>query len=131
MVQIDRLLEQLDLRTLYALASIAGALLSLIAMQFSWEESTRRGGDTNVMLNLRRASFVIISLTLLWSLSYAETKGWQPWPPALAIVLAVDFYLLVLICMVARKVTSAFSRSTTVAPWPRPSRVRHDGSLDH
>jgi hypothetical protein len=125
MFPLTRLLESADLTGVFALASIAGSMLSIVAMQMSWNEAMERGVDTPAMLNLRRASFILVSLTLLWSLSYAETKGWQPWPPAVAIVLALDFYLSVLIIMVGMK-SGASSRSR----WESP-QVRNNGTYDH
>jgi len=38
---------------------------------------------------------VLIALSLLWSLLYLEQKVWQPWPPVLGLVAALDFTLFV------------------------------------
>ncbi len=38
---------------------------------------------------------MFIALALLWSLAYSETKGWQPWPPDLAIIITIIALLMV------------------------------------
>jgi hypothetical protein len=103
MFAVNRLLESIDLVPYFTGLALAGVFLALIAMQMSWNEAIQRGVDTPVTMNLRRASFVAVALSLLWSLSYAETTGWQPWPPALAMVGALDFYFAVLIAIIVVK----------------------------
>lgn len=122
MFQLDRLLESSNLMSAYASAAIVGAMLAIVAMQMSWNEAVEHGIDPPLMLNFRRVSFVLLALALMWSVSYAETKGWQPWPPALAIVMVLDFYLGVLIVMIARK-----SR----ASWHDTPEVARNGTIDH
>lgn len=122
MFQFDRLLEAQNLTTAYVLITLIGVCLAVVAMQVSWNEAVSRGIDPPSAMNLRRLSFVLIALAMLWSLNYAEQKGWQPWPPLLAIVAALDLYFAVLIGLILRKSRAAWHEA--------PGLQRH-GTVDH
>lgn len=46
------------------------------------------------VVHLRRASILLIALSLLWTLTFAYDKTWEPWPPYLAVVGSFDIYLV-------------------------------------
>jgi hypothetical protein len=95
-------LEELDLSLLYLAVSIGGALLAIYAMQFV-SCGIIGQGDTIPMRHIRRAALAILALALLWSVSYGETRRWQPWPPELFVRLAVDLYLLMSVITAHRR----------------------------
>jgi len=87
-MQIDRLLESSDLTTLHTILTIAGMFLAVYVMQLtSYVNEDHR--DSVTLRWGRRASLMFIALAFLWSLSYSQTKGWQPWPPEVALILAI------------------------------------------
>ena len=43
---------------------------------------------------LRWVSMLVIALAFLWSLSYAQDKHWQPWPPDLFTIIGINLYLV-------------------------------------
>ena len=49
------------------------------------------------LMHARRSGLTILALGLLWAAKYCVQHSWDPWPPYLLIVLAVDFYLSVAI----------------------------------
>lgn len=87
-VMIDRFLEGLDLTTVHTILTIAGMFLAVYVMQLT-SHVNEDHNDPLVLRWGRRASLASVALALLWSLSYSQTKGWQPWPPELALVVSV------------------------------------------
>lgn len=87
-MQIDRLLEGLDLTALHTLLTIAGMFLAVYVMQLT-SHVNEDHDDTAPLRWGRRSALAGIALSMLWSLSYSLTKSWQPWPPELALILAI------------------------------------------
>lgn len=94
MLSVSHFFEQIDLRSIHWIASFIGVFLCIYAMQM-W--STGLIGDIEkcVSVNgLRRAALWVLALAFLWSLGYADLHStWQPWPPDLLVILAVDLFL--------------------------------------
>lgn len=87
--------EEWQLGTLHTFAALLGVALSLYVMQL-WS----RGEITvehPVIMQLRRAALMVLAMALLWSVSYALDKAWDPWPAQVLVVLAVDMGLAVTI----------------------------------
>lgn len=87
-MQIDRLLEGADLTAAHTLLTIAGMLLAVYTMQLT-SHVNEDHDDPWALRWGRRVSLAGIALALLWSLYYSQDKGWQPWPPYLALIVAV------------------------------------------
>lgn len=87
-MQIDRLLEGFDLTAVHTFLTIAGMLLAVYLMQLT-SSVDEDHDDPWILKWARRASLASIALALLWSLSYSQTKSWQPWPPEVALILAI------------------------------------------
>jgi len=94
-MELDLLLENFDLARVFGIACIAGFVLVLYVMQIAGPRDEAMG-DPPILRYFRRVSLVVLSITMLWAFSYSMTKGWQPWPPFLALVLAIDFNFLIL-----------------------------------
>lgn len=91
-MSIDRFLEAADLTSVHTFLTIAGALLALFVMnQTSHLDEDK--DDPFVVRWGNRISMGGIALALLWSLSYSQTKNWQPWPPELALIVGVIAWL--------------------------------------
>lgn len=82
-----------DLSTLHTFAALFGAALSLYVMQL-WSRGEITIEHPAVMI-ARRASLMLLALAMLWLVSYANDKGWSPWPAQVLLVLAIDAGLLV------------------------------------
>lgn len=100
---IDRLLDGVDLSGLYTVLSLAGALLAVYVMQATRYEAEDQS-DPPVLRNFRTAGLAILALTFLWSLTFSETRQWQPWPPALATTFAIDALLVIRIIAIRARI---------------------------
>lgn len=94
---LESYLETSDLQTMHAALSIAGVMLSTHLMQLAWHNPEEGGMTLRLM---RRLNLAIVALAMLWSLSYATDRHWQPWPPSLLITLCVDAMMLIRILVI-------------------------------
>jgi hypothetical protein len=85
-------LESFDLRVVHALATLFGCFLAVYVMQL-WGTGELTKSEPRIFVQIRRFGLVALALTMLWSLAYSNQKGWQPWPPHLFIILAVDILM--------------------------------------
>lgn len=95
---LDHLFDGLNLRAMHMVAGVAGALLAVYAMQM-WSRGWIGGIETCLTIEgLRRVALGLVGLSCLWSVMYAYHRpAWQPWPPDLVLMVAVDVFLLVTI----------------------------------
>jgi cell division protein FtsW (lipid II flippase) len=91
---LDQALERLDLTTLHTVLTLVGALMALYVMQLTSHER-EDDVDPSWLRWVRRGGLGAIALALLWSLNYSETKSWQPWPPEIALIIAIILTLIV------------------------------------
>lgn len=87
-MQIDRLLEGVDLSAVHTILTLAGMFLAVYLMQLT-SHADEDHDDPPALKWCRRAALAAIALALLWSLSYSQTKSWQPWPPEIALIFAI------------------------------------------
>lgn len=94
MVEITHFIESFDLRGLHWAVSFIGVMLCVYAMQ-TWGSGVVAGDDQFTIVNwMRRIALWLLALAFLWDLSYADIHShWQPWPPDLAAIMAVDIFL--------------------------------------
>lgn len=85
---LDRLFEGHDLSTVHTLMALLGAGLALYVMQLTSHEH-EDAADPAWLRWSRRLSLGGVAMSFLWSLSYSMTKQWQPWPPEVALHLAL------------------------------------------
>lgn len=87
-MSIDQVIEGRDLSTLHSLLTLIGAGLAIYVMQLTSHEHEDAVDPAWIRWG-RRFVLGCIALAFLWSLNYAQTKSWQPWPPEIMLVLAV------------------------------------------
>ena len=98
-MQLDLLLEQADLRLLHIVLCLGGVLLSTHLMQLFWHNPEEGG----ILLRwARRINLAFVALSMLWSLSIADQRGWQPWPAFLLLLASVDFMMLIRVVVIYR-----------------------------
>lgn len=100
---IDTMFDQCDLRNVHYVASLIGAIMALYVMQLWTVGSLAISADCFVARHARRFSLLLVALSMLWSLSYQDTKGWMPWPSDVALSIAVDLFLLSSIIVAFKK----------------------------
>lgn len=94
MQHVDLVLEGFDLRIPFTLLVLAGVALAVFVMSLTNYEAEDMD-DPAVIRLMHRVGLGVFAMALLWCLSYLYARSWQPWPPSLAIVAAVDFMLWV------------------------------------
>jgi hypothetical protein len=85
---LDRVIEGHDLTLIHTLLTLVGFFLALYVMQLT-SHAHEDQDDPWLLRWINRVTFAGLALALLWSLSYSITKSWQPWPPDVALDLAV------------------------------------------
>jgi hypothetical protein len=78
-------------------------ILSFVAIILMlWEADTakrldhmRWNGEVPMLFNLRRGAMMLKSLALCWTVIYSFNRGWQPWPPIVAFLVAFMIYVIV------------------------------------
>lgn len=80
---------------------LLGVFLCLYVMQL-WSSGAIQK-DHPVIMQTRRGAMILLALALLWSLSYAYDKAWDPWPADVLIVIAIDAMLGVTIAAAAMR----------------------------
>ena len=81
-------LEGLDLSTLHTVLCLVGALLAVYQMQLISHEHEDHV-DPKFLQWGRRISLMLLAISLLGLVLYADARQWQPWPPQIGLVLAV------------------------------------------
>lgn len=93
MQRIDLALEAWDLRVPFTLLVLAGVALAMYVLSLTNYEAEDMDDPAPIRF-AHRVGLGVLTYALLWCLSYLYAKNWQPWPPSLAIIAAVDFMLL-------------------------------------
>jgi hypothetical protein len=78
-------------------------LLSFVAIFLMlWEADTakrldhvRWNGEVPLLFKVRRAAMMLKALALCWAVIYSHNRGWQPWPPIVAFLVAFCCYVIV------------------------------------
>lgn len=114
---LDHLLEGPNwMVATFILSMIFGVCISIYLMQIT-ESTPAVPGDSYWMRALRRASLACLAIAFLWCLSFGYTKGWEPWPPMIAVVLAIDLNLLM------RTITTKLREQAVLRERERVSRL--------
>lgn len=113
-MQIAHLLDSLLMPTFYVL-TLFGAIVSIHVMQATSHYHEDRG-DPLALQWAHRATLVALALTLLWMLTYARNKEWEPWPPVVVLLFVVDSGLVI------RGVILHYARANLL-----PRRFRREG----
>jgi cell division protein FtsW (lipid II flippase) len=94
MQYVDRALEGTDLRLLHTVLAMFGFFVSVYVMQSTqWEAED--GEDPASIRFMRRIAYALLAWAFLWSVSYADTKNWQPWPCEMMTIVAIDLILVI------------------------------------
>lgn len=91
---IERFLEGIDLNGIHLILTIFGGLLAVYVMQLTHHEAEDEV-DPWVVRKFRRFSLVMLSLSMWWSAYYSLSHQWQPWPPEVLLVFAIDLALVI------------------------------------
>jgi hypothetical protein len=103
---IDKVLEGADLTVAHTMLALVGFFLSVYVMQLThWEAED--DVDPPAIRLVRRAVHAVLAWSMLWSLSYSQSKGWQPWPAELMMMVAIDVILIIRVVAIKARIRRA------------------------
>lgn len=85
--------DRFDLTGVHVIATLLGMFLSIYASLVMWQDSESQRDSRFVRLG-RRIMYPMLALAFLWALDYSHIKNWTPWPPNVAITVAMDFIIV-------------------------------------
>lgn len=99
-------IESVNWTCLMQISVICGVILTAFQMQTAEKletvaEYSSRHGHWSAM---RRVSNSLLMLAMLWCASYGYERGWQPWPPFVIVMMALDFNIVVRIMIMRRDI---------------------------
>ena len=92
-----------DLAAFHFVACLVGVIMAIYVMQLWTRGAVVFENDCWFARHSRRFSLLILALSMLWSLAYAATKGWEPWPPYLGMLVAIDLFLATNIILAGKR----------------------------
>jgi hypothetical protein len=98
MVKLTTYLEGCDLMTIHVVATLFGAIMCIYVAQVTshfQEQCHESCRDPWLIQIATRAALTVLALTFLWQFMYSYDRDWTPWPPALAMNLALDASLMI------------------------------------
>lgn len=90
-MDIEAYLQTFDLMPYFKLATFIGMVLcALDGIITVYRDRTRT-------FYPYRIGYILVCCALAWCFVFSENQGWQPWPPLVALIAALDFLLLMLL----------------------------------
>lgn len=96
-------MDSYHLGAVHFVACFLGVIMALYVMQLWTRGAVVFENDCWFARHARRFSLLILALSMLWSLAYATTKGWEPWPPYLGMLVAIDIFLATNIILAGKR----------------------------
>jgi hypothetical protein len=90
---LDRIADGVNLSILHATLTFIGLVATVYVMQMA-HAVAEKDRQTEWVLWLGRGGLALLMWGMLWSLSFAFQKEWQPWPPQLLVYAAVDIIMI-------------------------------------
>lgn len=100
---IDNLADSFDWTSVHFTLCFVGAILCLYVMKLFSTGALHVDGECFISHVLRRSSLVTLALSMCWAMTYSTNKGWQPWPPDVFVVAAVDLFMLAPVVVAFRR----------------------------
>lgn len=94
MAELTDYLDACNLTAIHSIASLFGVLMCLYVAQITSHFQEDKS-DPWLLQQATRIALFVLALTFLWQFMYSYNTGWQPWPPAIAMNIAIDFALVV------------------------------------
>lgn len=93
MQMIERTLEGWNLSYVLALLALLGFFLAVYVNQLTRYEA-EDAFDPPALRTLSWCGYILCAWSLLWIISFAEARHWQPWPPVVLLIVAIDIIML-------------------------------------
>jgi hypothetical protein len=86
-------LQQFDLVPYHLAASVVGLFCSLWLIKLSTHDRVG-AGEKLCFRWVSRLAYALIGVSMGWCASFGLEQGWQPWPPVLLMIVAVDLRMI-------------------------------------
>lgn len=94
MIGLSHLLDNVDLSAAHVVLALYGGLITIYVMQKTrYEAEDQR--DPKFVRDLRTIALTALSGAMFWSLTYGESRQWEPWVPDLLGMLAIDVLMTI------------------------------------
>lgn len=94
MTELGSFMDSVDLTAVHTILALYGGLIAIYVMQKTrYEAEDQR--DSKFVRMTRTIALAALSGSMFWSLTYGESRQWQPWPPDILGMLALDVLLTV------------------------------------
>lgn len=107
-------IDKFDLTAAHVLAALYGMVVAIYASQATWQDHDSNR-DCWIVRYGRKVMYPALALAFLWSLDFAHVKGWTPWPPNVAINIAMDLIITMRIIALRQRQKEIEARG-----WVRP-----------
>lgn len=91
-----------DLTNLHAVLCMSGILFSVWCHQL-WGRDFFGAESSHLVRSMQRMSFIVLAVSLCWSLSYAHIRNWQPWPSYILTLFAINLFLFSILVVAGMK----------------------------
>lgn len=93
-MELDRALEGVDLSYALTILAMLGFFMAIIVNQQTRYEGEDADDPWYIRIT-RLSAYALLAWSFLWVLNYAEKRGWQPWPPVILMIFAMDSILII------------------------------------
>ena len=94
-MQIERILESWDLNCVLVMLAALGFFLAIYVNQKTHYEAEDIQDPWWIRAIMRPLAYLLLAWSFLWVFSYGQARGWQPWPPVILMIVAVDMILFI------------------------------------
>lgn len=122
---LNQILEHHDVSWMFTLLTLTAFFLALYVMNLT-SSINEDAHDPPWIRWLRRASLAAVALSMLWSLGYSVTMGWQPWPPMIGLLAAVIMMLLVRALAIRAKIRREAVLTANRVAYPHARALRRN-----
>lgn len=123
---LTRLGDAIDLTPLLPPLVIIGVVLIMFQMQYAdkLERISGTGPHHGPWTILTRAALALKMFSMFWAVIYGYEKGWLPWPPFVAIIASLDFYVLCRVMVLRTDIKDQEAGHREVSYRSKPSSAR-------
>ena len=91
-MRIERILEGWDMSYALMFLAMLGFFLSVYVNQLTHYEAEDQNDPAFIRI-MRSIAYLMLAWGFLWTMGYAYERDWQPWPPLILILFAIDIIL--------------------------------------
>jgi hypothetical protein len=110
-MRIETILESWDLTSALVVLAALGFFLAIYVNQLTHYEAEDIQDPWWIRAVMRPLAYLLLAWSFLWVFSYGLARGWQPWPPVILMIVAIDMILLIRFLAIKARVRRTGVRS--------------------